>query len=40
MPKLIVLRGNTGSGKTTAGKALEERFGRKTMLVSHDMVRL
>ena len=40
MPKLIVLRGNSGSGKTTAAKALQERFGTNTMLISHDMVRM
>ena len=40
MPKLIVLRGNSGSGKTTATKALQERFGPNTMLISHDMVRM
>ena len=40
MPKLIVLRGNSGSGKTTAAKALQERFGPNTMLISHDMVRM
>lgn len=40
MPKLIVLRGNSGSGKTTAAKALQEKFGPNTMLISHDMVRM
>lgn len=39
MPKLIILRGNSGSGKTTIAKALQEKFGRNTMLLSHDMVR-
>lgn len=32
MPKLIVLRGNSGSGKTTVSKILQEKFGRNTML--------
>ncbi len=40
MPKLIVLRGNSGSGKTSAAIALQERFGPNTMRVSHDMVRM
>lgn len=39
MPKLIILRGNSGSGKTTVSKALQEKFGRNTMLISSDMVR-
>lgn len=40
MPKLILLRGNSGSGKTSAAKALQERFGANTMLLSHDMIRM
>lgn len=40
MPKLIILRGNSGSGKTTVAKALQEKFGRNTMLISHDMIRM
>lgn len=40
MPKLITLRGNSGSGKTSAAIALQERFGPNTMRVSHDMVRM
>lgn len=40
MPKLIILRGNSGSGKTTAAKALQEKLGPNTMLLSHDMVRM
>ena len=40
MAKLIILRGNSGSGKTTVAKALQEKFGRNTMLISHDMVRM
>lgn len=39
MPKLIIIRGNSGSGKTTVAIALQEKFGRNTMLLSHDMVR-
>ena len=40
MSKLIILRGNSGSGKTTVSKILQEKFGRNTMLISHDMVRM
>lgn len=39
MPKLIILRGNSGSGKTSVSKALQEKFGENTMLISQDMVR-
>lgn len=37
--KLIILRGNSGSGKTTTGKALQRKFGHGTMLISQDIVR-
>ncbi|WP_066496149.1 kinase [Abyssisolibacter fermentans] len=37
--KLIILRGNSGSGKTTTGKALQRKFGSGTMLISQDVVR-
>ena len=40
MHKLIILRGNSGSGKTTVSKELQKRFGRNTMLISQDMIRL
>lgn len=40
MAKLIILRGNSGSGKTSAAKLLQERFGPNTMRISHDMVRM
>ncbi len=36
---LIILRGNSGSGKTTTGKALQRKFGHGTMLISQDVVR-
>lgn len=39
MQKLIILRGNSGSGKTTIAKALQKKFGRNTMIISQDMVR-
>lgn len=37
--KLIIIRGNSGSGKTTIAKALQENFGHNTMLISQDVVR-
>ena len=40
MHKLIILRGNSGSGKTSVAKALQRKFGPNTMLISHDMVRM
>lgn len=39
MAKLIIIRGNSGSGKTSVSKALQEKFGENTMLISQDMVR-
>ena len=39
MHKLVMLRGNSGSGKTTVAKALQELFGRGTMVLSQDMIR-
>ena len=40
MGKLIILRGNSGSGKTTVAWMLQEKFGPNTMRISHDMVRM
>jgi len=40
MSKLIILRGNSGSGKTSVAKALQQKFGPNTMLISHDMIRM
>lgn len=37
--KIIILRGNSGSGKTTAAKALQRKFGRATLLISQDQIR-
>ena len=37
--KLIILRGNSGSGKTTIAKTLQGYFGEGTLLVSQDMIR-
>ncbi len=39
MAKLIILRGNSGSGKTTVAKELQNKFGRNTMIISQDTVR-
>lgn len=39
MPKLITLRGNSGSGKTTIAKELQNSFGENTMLISQDVIR-
>jgi predicted kinase len=40
VPKLVILRGNSGSGKTTVAKMLQEKFGPNTMRLSHDMIRM
>ena len=40
MHKLIILRGNSGSGKTSVAKALQKKFGPNTMRLSHDMIRM
>ena len=37
--KIIILRGNSGSGKSTAAKLLQNRFGYGTLLISQDMIR-
>lgn len=39
MSKLIILRGNSGSGKTTIAKGLQKKLGHGTMLISQDVVR-
>lgn len=39
MRKLIILRGNSGSGKTTVAKELQNRFGTNTMCISQDVIR-
>ncbi len=40
MQRLIILRGNSGSGKTTVARLLQGKFGPNTMLISSDMVRM
>jgi len=37
--KLIIIRGNSGSGKTTTAKNLQNYLGHGTLLVSQDVVR-
>lgn len=32
--KIIILRGNSGSGKTTVAKELQKKLGRGTLLIS------
>ena len=39
MNKLIMIRGNSGSGKTSLSKELQRRFGRRALLISQDLVR-
>ena len=39
LPVLIIIRGNSASGKTTIAKRLQQKFGRNTMLISQDVVR-
>ena len=39
MSKIIILRGNSASGKSTAAKALQKRIGNGTFLISQDNVR-
>ncbi|MCI9433104.1 MAG: AAA family ATPase, partial [Oscillospiraceae bacterium] len=39
MSKLIILRGNSGSGKSSAAKALQRELGRNTLMISQDTVR-
>jgi len=39
MSKIIILRGNSGSGKSTVSKALQRKIGRGTLVVSQDHVR-
>ena len=39
MKKIIILRGNSGSGKTTVARALQKKFGYNTMMISQDEIR-
>lgn len=37
--KLVILRGNSGSGKSTVARNLQKKFGYGTMVISQDVVR-
>lgn len=37
--KLIILRGNSGSGKSSVAKTLQRRIGRNTLIIPQDTVR-
>ena len=39
MAKLVILRGNSGSGKSTTAKALQHRIGRDTLIIQQDTIR-
>ena len=39
MNRLVIIRGNSGSGKSTAAKKLQKRLGPNTLLISQDTVR-
>lgn len=39
MSKIVILRGNSGSGKSSVSKALQQKIGRGTLLISQDNIR-
>lgn len=39
MATLVMIRGNSGSGKTSLAEALQLHYGRRTLLISQDTVR-
>ena len=39
MPKLIIIRGNSGSGKSSVAKVLQRKLGRNTLVIAQDTVR-
>lgn len=39
MPTLIMIRGNSGSGKSSVAKALQKKIGRNTLMIPQDTVR-
>ena len=39
MSKLVIIRGNSGSGKTTVAKVLQHELGHNVMVVSQDVRR-
>jgi adenylate kinase family enzyme len=40
MSKIIIIRGNSGSGKSTVAKKLQQEMGEGTMLIQQDVIRL
>jgi len=38
-PRLVVVRGNSGSGKTTVAKAIRDKYGRGVALIHQDVFR-
>ena len=39
MSKIVILRGNSGSGKSTVSRALQRKIGRGSLLISQDYIR-
>lgn len=39
MSKLVIIRGNSGSGKTTISRELQHKLGHNIMVISQDVVR-
>lgn len=39
MPRLIIIRGNSGSGKSSVAKSLQRKIGRNTLVIPQDTVR-
>jgi predicted kinase len=39
MQRLVIIRGNSGSGKSTIAKSLQHKMGYQTMLIPQDVVR-
>ena len=39
MRKLIILRGNSGSGKSTIAKEVQKKIGSNTMVIAQDVIR-
>ena len=39
LSKLVIIRGNSGSGKTTVAKALQHKLGHNIMVISQDVIR-
>ena len=37
--KLVILRGNSGSGKSSVARALQRKIGRNTLIIPQDIVR-